>query len=83
MESCLFCILNLSCVHLFFFSSFYFINFNFIYLFLTVLGLRCCVQASSGSGEQRLLSSRGASVSHCSGFSCCSSQALGKQAQSN
>ena len=34
----------------------FFLVFNkFIYLFLAVLGLRCCVQAFSSCGEQGLL----------------------------
>ena len=32
-----------------------FIFFNFIYLFLAVLGLRCCARAFSSCGEQGLL----------------------------
>ena len=39
-------------VSLFLFSFF---KINFIYLFLAVLGLRCCVQAFSSCGEQGLL----------------------------
>ena len=42
-----------------------------IYLFLAVLGLRCCTRAFSSCGEQ---------ASHCGGFSCCGAQALGAQA---
>ena len=42
----------------------------FIYLFLAVLGLHCCVQAFSRFGEQGLLSSCDAQASYCSGFSC-------------
>ena len=41
-----------------------------ISLFLTVLGLPCCVRAFSSCGEQSLLSSCGESASHCHGFSC-------------
>ena len=46
-------------------------------LFLTVLGLCCCSQALSSSGEQGLLSSCGAQASHAGGFSCCGAHALG------
>ena len=48
--------------------------FNFIYLFLAVPGL------FPSCGEWRLLSYCGSWVSHCSGFSCCGTQALGIQA---
>ena len=43
--------------------------FLIVYLFLAVLGLRCC--------KQRLLSSRGVHVSLCHGFSCCRARPLG------
>ena len=33
----------------------YFLIFYFIYLFLAVLGLRCCTQAFSSCGERGLL----------------------------
>ena len=36
---------------------------------LAVRGLRCCVRVFSNCGEQRLLSSDNARVSHCGGFS--------------
>ena len=42
-----------------------------IYLFLAVLGPRCCAQAFSSCGER---------ASHCCGFSCCGAWALGAQA---
>ena len=45
-------------------------------LFLTVLGLCCCSKAFSDCGEQGLLSSCSAWVSHCGGFSCCRTWAL-------
>ena len=49
-----------------------FLNF---YLFLaSPLRLCCCTWATSSCGEQRLLSSCGAWVSHCDGFSCCRCQ---------
>ena len=51
-------------------SFFFFINL-FIYLFMAVLGLCCCVRA---------FSSCGARASHCSGFSCCGAQALDARA---
>ena len=41
--------------------------YNFIYLFLAVLGLRCCLHRSSS----------GVRASHCGGFSCCRAWALG------
>ena len=40
------------------FNSYLFFNkfiYYFIYLFLAVLGLRCCVRASSSCGERELL----------------------------
>ena len=47
-------ILQADVLHLFFFK------FILIYLFLTALGLRCCVRAFSSRGEWGLLSSCGA-----------------------
>ena len=38
-----------------FFNTLLFPFLNFIYLFLAVLGLRCCTRAFSSCGEQRLL----------------------------
>ena len=52
-------------------------KFFFNYLFLAALDLRCCVQAFSSCGEQRLLSSCVVMASHCGGFSCCRTWALG------
>ena len=49
---------------------FFFLIYLF-FLFLAVLGLRCCARAFSSCGEW---------ASHCSGFSCCGAQALGAQA---
>ena len=54
-----------------------FFKFFFLSFFMAVLGLHCCVQAFSSCSESGLLSSCGAWVSHCSGFSCCRAQALG------
>ena len=45
--------------------------FLYLFLFLAVLGLRCCVRAFSSCGEL---------ASHCGGFSCCGARALGAQA---
>ena len=61
--------------NLFFFFFFFPLN----YLFLVVLGLRCCARAFSSCGERGLLCC-GAWASHCSGFSCCRARALGAQA---
>ena len=36
-------------------SFFFFFLVNLFYLFLAVLGLRCCVQVFSSCGERRLL----------------------------
>ena len=46
----------------------FFIFLKIMYLFLAVLGFHCCSRAFSHSG---------AWASHCSGFSCCRTQALG------
>ena len=46
-------------------------------LFLAVLGLHHWAWAFSARGEQGLLSSCSTWASHCSGFSCCATQALG------
>ena len=59
--------------------SCHFLNF-LIYLFLAVLGLRCCAQAFSGCGERGLLSSCSVQASHYCGVSCCRVQALGTRA---
>ena len=41
---------------IFYFLGFFLFCFNlFIYLFLAVLGLRCCTRAFSSCGERRLL----------------------------
>ena len=40
---------------LFFFSSFFFLIYKFIYLFMSALGLHCCVRAFSSCGERGLL----------------------------
>ena len=53
--------------------------FLFTYLFLAALGLCCFAWAFSSCGEQGLLSCC-AWASHCGGFSCCKTQALGARA---
>ena len=50
-----------------------------MYLFLAVLGLRCCVAFSSFS-EPGLLYSCTVQASHCGGFSPCMAWALGHRA---
>ena len=50
-----------------------------IYLFMAVLGLRCCTRAFSSCSEQGLHC--GVHASHFSGFSCCGARALGAWAQ--
>ena len=47
-----------------------------IYLCLAALAF-VVVREAFSSGEQGLLSSRGAEASHCSGFPCCRAWALG------
>ena len=54
-----------------------FFTFKYIYLVLAVLGLHCSVRAFSICGIWRLLSSSGVYTSHCSGFFCCRTGALG------
>ena len=63
-------------------SSFlmFFFFFN-IYLFLAVLGLRCCEQTFSSCSVCGLLSSWGAWVSHCGGFFCGRAQTLDRRLQ--
>ena len=64
-------------LHLFFFFNKF---IYFIYLFLTVLGLRCCTGAFSSCGERGLLfvAVHGLLVAVASLF--CGAQALGAQA---
>ena len=50
---------------------------NFIYLFLAVPGLCCCMGFSSSCSERGLLSRCGGQASHCCCFSSCGAQALG------
>ena len=52
----------------------------FIYLFLVVLGLHCCMWAFSRHSEQGLFSSCSAWALHRGGFSCCRAWALDAQA---
>ena len=61
------------------FPSFFLFSFfnKFIYLFLAVLCLRCCVWAFSSCGKWGLCFRCGAQPSHCSGFSYCGAWALG------
>ena len=49
-------------------NLFFFFSHSFIYLFLAVLGLHCCMQSFSSCGEWGLLFSYGAWASHCGGF---------------
>ena len=50
--------------------------YNFIYLFLIVLGLHCYMGFFSSCGEWGPLSSRAAQASHRSDFSGCRAQAV-------
>ena len=50
-------------------------KFSFIYLFLVVLGLRCCMQDWLWWAGATLCC--GAQASHCDAFSCCGTWALG------
>ena len=47
------------------------------FYFLAVLGLHCCTLAFSSCSEWGLLSCCNVQASHCSGFSCWGTQALG------
>ena len=55
----------------------FFFKIIFIYLFMAVLGLRCCSGFSLDAGEGAILHC-GVWASHCGGFSCCRAQALGR-----
>ena len=58
-------------------SSLY--SWHCFFFFLIVLGLHRCMWTFSSwqsSGDQELLSSCNVQPSHCSGFSCCTAQAL-------
>ena len=57
-------------------SLIFIFNLFYLFLFLAVLGLRCCARAFSSCGERELL----LVASHCSGFSRCGAQALGARA---
>ena len=54
----------------------FFFIYNFTYLFLTVLGLRCCKDFSLAAVSGGY-SSCGTWASHCSGFSCWGAQIFG------
>ena len=56
---------------IFFLTDFLKNIYLFIYLFVAALGLHCCTRAFSSCGKR---------ASHCGGFSCCGSWALGVQA---
>ena len=62
-----------------FFFPFFF--FNFIYLFMAVLGLRFCARAFSSCGKWGATFHRGARASHYRGLSCHGAQAPDAQAQ--
>ena len=49
---------------------------NLFLLFLAVLGLCCCMQASSSCSEWELLSNCSAQAPHYGSISCCEAQAL-------
>ena len=58
-------------------SFIYFKFINFIYLFLAVLGLRCCARAFSSCGKRGATLRCSAQASHCGGFSCRGAGTLG------
>ena len=54
--------------------------FKDLFIYLAVLGLRCCAQAFSSCGERGATLHCGAWASQCGGFSCCGAWALGMRA---
>ena len=58
-----------------------FFFFNFIYLFMAVLGLRFCARAFLQLWQAGATLHRGARASHYRGLSCCGAQAPDAQAQ--
>ena len=60
-------------------ATFFFKFIYFIYLFLAVLGLCCCVRASSSCRERGLLFFV-VQASHCGGLSHCGAWAVGTRA---
>ena len=54
---------------------------NNLFLLLAMLGLSCCMTASSYHTKWGLLSSCGVWTSHCGGFSCYGAQDLDMQTQ--
>ena len=62
-------------------SYVYFIFLNlFMYLFLAALGLRSCAWAFLQLWQAGATPCCGARASHCHGFSCCRTRALGTRA---
>ena len=57
-----------------FFLNYYL--FYFVYVFMAIPGLHCCLQAFSSCSELGLFSHYGVWVSHCGGLSCCGTRAL-------
>ena len=51
--------------------------YNFVYLFLAMLGLHCCVGIFYSCKEQGMLSRGGAWAFHCGDYTCYGAQALG------
>ena len=54
--------------------------FIYLFIFLDVLGLRCCVRAFLQLQRAGATLPCGAQASHCGGFSCCRAWALGARA---
>ena len=61
----------------FFKNKFILFIYLFIYLFLSTLGLHCCMRAFSSCSERGLLFIVVCGLSHCGGFSCYGAWALG------
>ena len=74
-QSLLFPVIRMQ-VHILFLKNKFYL---FIYLFLAVLGLCCCMWLSLVAVSGATLRC-GAQASHCGGFSCCGARTVGSQA---
>ena len=72
------CLQDKFCIGRLAFAVILFLKIRFIYLFMTMLGLCCCIWVFSSCDEQGLISSPCCEqASHCSGFSCSGAWTLG------
>ena len=60
-----------------YFASAFFFIYNFIYLFLAVLGLSFCMHTFPQLQQAGVTLCCGSRASHCGGFSCCGAWTLG------